>query len=111
MMLREYAVAAAVVALVSALAASHMWAYSAGKKNERIASVIAAQEALSRQEKLADELEQARKNREVVVRERVRFVDRVVDPVGCLDVPLPDGVYEKLPRHRPAGKPTDSPSR
>ena len=85
---------------VSALLASHLWAYSQGKQGERVRQeakqLAAEQRARQVQEALADELETAKAQRRVVVRERIRFVDRAVDPTGCLDVPLAPGLLDTL---------------
>jgi hypothetical protein len=98
--LKKYVIPAATVALIAALTASHWWAYRTGKIAERtmqetrIAQV--REQARIRQEALADELEQARAHRQIVVRDRIRYVDRAVDSTGCADVVVPDGLLEAL---------------
>jgi predicted phage tail protein len=100
LLLKKYALPALLALAVSALTVSHWWAYRSGVQAEstrqeaRIAQVREA--ARVRQEALADELEQARAHRQIVVRDRIRFVDRVVDPAGCADVVVPDGLLEAL---------------
>jgi hypothetical protein len=96
------------LALLTALGASHWWAYSAGvsREQDRAAAALMAQEqrARQRQEVLADELEQAQKERTVVTREIVRYVDRAPDPTGVLDAPvLDDRMFSAL-----GGNPDDA---
>lgn len=100
LLFKKYWVTLVVTVLVSMLLASHWYMYTLGKTAERtmhelrIAQV--REQARQQQEVLADELEHARQNRQVVVRDRIRYVDRVVDPAGCADVVIPDGVLEAL---------------
>jgi hypothetical protein len=98
--LRRYLLPILIGVALAALLASHWWAYSQGKQGERVrqqaAQLAAEQRARKVQEALADELEAARQSRQVVVRERIRFVDRAVDPTGCLDVPLAPGLLDAL---------------
>jgi len=98
--IKKYLLPVLLALAVSALTASHWWAYRTGKTAERVMQEVriaqVREAARVRQEALADELEQARAHRQIVVRDRIRYVDRVVDPAGCADVVVPDGLLEAL---------------
>jgi hypothetical protein len=90
----------AALGLLTVLGVSHWWAYSIGVDRERdrqeALRITMEQQAKARQEALADELEQARLDRRVVYRDRVRVVERSADPSGCADVAAPHGVLDSL---------------
>jgi hypothetical protein len=100
-MLRRYLLPILLGLAFVVLIASHGWAYSHGRQLERVEQeakqLAAEQRARKVQEALADELETAKAQRRVVTRERIRYVDRVVDPVGCGDLAVPDRVLDDLP--------------
>jgi len=68
--------------------------YTTGQERQRLVMINAVDQARIAQERLADELEQAKADRRIVYRDRIRYVDRVID--GCADVPVPDGVFSAL---------------
>jgi hypothetical protein len=68
--------------------------YTMGKERQRLVMLDAVDQARIAQERLADELEQAKADRRIVYRDRIRYVDRVID--DCADVPVPDGVFSAL---------------
>jgi len=49
--------------------------------------------------KLLQELENERKKRKVVVRERIRTVREVVDVGGCADQRVPDNILQQIPAY------------
>jgi hypothetical protein len=112
---KRYLLPILVGVVATALIASHWWTYNQGKQGEKLRQeakrLTLEQEARKVQETLADELEQARKARKPVYRDRVRYVERAPDPTGCRDAPVPDGVLQRLPGGARLGPPIDSPGR
>jgi hypothetical protein len=111
--LRSYLLPILVGVVATALIASHWWTYNQGKQGERVrqqaAQLAAEQRAQKVQEVLADELEQARKERRVVYRDRVRDADRAPDPTNCDNERPPDVVLDALPGGARARQQADRP--
>jgi uncharacterized membrane protein YdbT with pleckstrin-like domain len=92
--LQRYLLPILIGVALAVLTASHGWAYSQGKQGERVRQeakqLAAEQQALARQEKLADELEKAQKKRTEDTKETIRYVYRMPDPTGCIATPVLD---------------------
>jgi hypothetical protein len=77
-------------AILLGLIGSHLWMYSSGKDSERQKAVKTALEYREKENKLLAQLEEAKKKRAIVYRERIVKVDKIID--DCLDRPLPSDV-------------------
>jgi len=70
--------------------------YDYGKSVQRVEMQSELDRARQVQAEIADELELAKAERQVVYRDRVRVVEREADPSGCADVRLPSGMLDAL---------------
>ena len=98
--LKKWLLPVLLFALVAGLGYSHWLAWDTGAKMERAEwqqRLITAQEtARKRQAELADELERAQAQKRIEYRDRIRYAQGAVDPTGCADVRVPDGVLDAL---------------
>jgi hypothetical protein len=90
--LLRYIAPAFFIAVLAVLGWSHNWVYKQGVANAESAAQEVIRKAQAEQRKTADALEQARAERRVEYRERIRTVYIEPDPSGCGDVNVPDGV-------------------
>lgn len=86
----------AIAAIILGLIGSHFWAYGMGKDACRIEAEHAALEHREKENKLILELEDAKAKREVVYKDRIKVVQGVADPGGCLDAPFPQPFVDGL---------------
>jgi len=85
---------------IIAIVAGLVGVYYAGYRHASLgceAKVLKATAKLrARQDELIKELEDERQKRKVVYRDRVRVVERVADPTGCIDQPPPVDVVRAI---------------
>jgi len=81
--MKTYLYAAAIIAFLSWSA----WCVHYGKESEKQKAVKVALEYREQENKLLAQLEEAKKKREIITRERIIQVEKIIDQ--CLDRPLP----------------------
>ena len=81
-------------AAVACLLLSHIWVYRHGKDVVQARANKSALEYREKENRLLAELEESKKKREVIVRDRIVQVEKSVDE--CLDRPLPDDIKRLL---------------
>ena len=70
------------------------FSYKAGVNSEIASGVKIIAEYQEKERKVIKELEKAKKNREVVVREKIKIIRQVVDV--CADTDAPDSILQQL---------------
>ena len=70
------------------------FSYKAGVNAEIASGVKVIAEYQEKERKVIKELEKAKKNREVVVREKIKIIRQVVDV--CADTDAPDSILQQL---------------
>ena len=85
--------------VISLLVTGVGWfSYKAGVNSEIASGVKIIAEYQEKERKVIKELEEAKKNREVVVREKIKIIRQVVDV--CADTDAPDSILQQLTTHR-----------
>jgi hypothetical protein len=80
--------------IILSLAASYAWVYHYGKAVIQARYDRAALEYREKENRLLAQLEEAKKKREIIYKERVARADKIIDQ--CLDRDLPDDVKRLL---------------
>lgn len=91
--------------LLALFLASHIWAKYHWDDVYKAKANKAALEYRENENKLLAQLEEAKKKREIVYKERIVQVDKVVD--DCLDRPLPDDIKRLFDAQGRETQPTD----
>jgi len=86
---------------IALLVTSVGWfSYRAGVNSEIASGVKIIAEYQEKERAVIKELELAKKNREVIVREKIKIIREAVDTTGCLNADAPDSVLQQLTTHR-----------
>jgi len=72
------------------------FSYKAGVNSEIASGVKIIAEYQEKERQVIKELEKAKKNREVVVREKIKIIREAVDTTGCLNADAPDSVLQQF---------------
>lgn len=72
------------------------FSYKAGVNSEIAAGAKIISDYQNKQRKMVEELEQAKANREIVYRDKIKIIKEAVDPSGCADTNVPDSILQQL---------------
>lgn len=82
--------------LLTALAASHWWAYQQGKQTERDKATEAVSDYRERVIDAERRLRDAQRARQDAQREALKGIRDAEDPTGCADQRPPDSIRDRL---------------
>jgi hypothetical protein len=99
--MKTYVIAATVLALVGLLFGAYRAGYSQGQTRAKFSYQQEALALRDRENKLLLQLEEARKERKIVYRERIKLVRETKDV--CLDRPVPESITRLLHDDRHSG--------
>lgn len=82
------------IAAVVVIGGAWYHGYSYGYDKAVIENQEAREAQLKEDADNAEVIDQAKQEREVIIKEKIKYVYRTEDPSGCLKSDAPDGVYE-----------------
>ena len=78
------------------------FSYKAGVNSEIAKGAKIISEYQEKQRKIVKELEQAKQNREVIYRDKIKIIKEAADPTSCLTTDAPNSVLQQLPASGPS---------